>query len=258
MKLYNSIVLFAMLVTIGITTPAYCQDHDSSSMSEAKNSQAVGADGFTGIYRMMRPKALNINSGAYESGYYIEHIIFLPNGTLYWALPPEGLWHFDFAVAQRNNPNDCGTYEFMNDEIHVLRGPNKTKYVITRNGDRLNNPPTLGKGSFRLVPASDGLRLEGNYRRNQNEPTLSFTKDGRFNDGGIFRYFGSMRRNNGSTYIDDGTGGFGTYLIEQNTLELKYSDGRIKRFVFEAFSENLIKKPAVESFLLCEQRMERY
>ncbi|HZI53420.1 MAG TPA: hypothetical protein VFD56_06950, partial [Chitinophagaceae bacterium] len=159
---------------------------------------------------------------------------------------------------QRIYPNDCGTYEIKNSEIHILRGPQKTKYIITRNGDCLNKPPSLGKGSFRPLPSCDGLRLEGNYRRHESEPTISFTKDGRFTDDGIFRFFGSIGRLDGSSKTDDGIGGSGSYLIEQNTLELKYSDGRMKRFAFEAFPENLVDKPAVKSFLLYEQRMERH
>ena len=231
---------------------------NSNLTSSQKNNQRVGADGFTGIYRMLRPKALNINNTGYESGYYIEHITFLPGGHLYWDLPPEGLLYFDPAVAQRAYPDDWGSYEFKNGEIHILRGPDKEKYIITRNGDGLNNPPSLGKGSFRPVPASDGLRLEGNYRRHASEPTISFTKNGQFTDGGIFRFFGTLGRLDGSTYMDDGIGGSGTYIIEQNTLELKYSDGRIKRHVFIAFPETLVDKPAVKSFLLYEQRLERY
>ncbi len=140
----------------------------------------------------------------------------------------------------------------------MLRGVDKTKYIITRSGERLNNPESLGKGSFRPVPALDGLRLEGNYRRHASEPTITFTKKGQFTDGGIFRFFGTLGRLDGSAYMDDGIGGSGTYLIEQNTLELKYSDGRIKRHVFIAFPQTLVDQPAVESFLLYEQRLERY
>ena len=230
----------------------------NTKISLQKNNQRVGEEGFTGIYRMVRPKALNINSGSYERGFYIEYITFLPGGNLYWSLPPEGLLYFDTGIAQRAHPNDWGTYEFVNGEIHVLRGPAKTKYVITRTGERLNNPPHLGKGSFRLVPAADGLQLDGNYRRNANEPTISFTTDGKFTDGGIFRFFGTIGRLDGTTYMDDGVGGPGTYIIDQNTLELKYADGRIKRHVFIAFPENMVDKPAIKSFLLYEQRMERY
>ena len=175
-------------------------------------------------------------------------------------MPPEGLLYFDPAVAQKADPDDWGTYQIKNNgEIHILRGPTKELYVVTRNGERLNNPPSLGKGSFRPVPSADGLKLEGNYRRDQSEPTITFTKDGNFREGGIFRYFGTLARPNGTTYLDDGVGGSGTYLIEQNTLELRYSDGRVKRIPFIAFPENLAKKPALDSFILRrEETMKRY
>ena len=231
----------------------------ANSNSSTKNKLRVGADGFTGIYRMLRPRALNINNNVSESGYYIEHITFLPSGHVYWALPPEGLLYFDPVVAQRAHPDDWGTYEIKNGEIHILRGPGKSRYLITRSGERLNNPPSLGKGSFRPVPSADGLKLEGNYRRHQTEPTITFTTDGTFRDGGVFRYFGTLERPDGTVYQDDGIGGSGTYIIEQNTLELRYSDGRVKRHPFIVFPENLSKKPAVDSFILrSEERMERY
>ena len=244
--------LLLLIAVIGMHVQA--QDKVNSS----KNNVRVGKDGFTGLYRMMRPKALNINSTSPERGYYIEHIVFLPDGKLYRFLPPEGLLYFDPTLAEKTAAGNCGTYEFRNNDIHIWLGPNKTPYIITRNGERLNNPPPLGKGSFRPVPACDGLRLEGNYRRHESEPTIHFTKDGLFEDGGIFGYFGTLARPDGSTYRDDGVAGSGTYLIEQNTLELRYSDGRIKRIVIQVFPENLAKKPAVPSLLLREERLERY
>ncbi len=239
-------------------TPKRMPSENTQPIAIQQNTQRVSTDGFTGIYRMLRPRLLNINSTVSESGYYIEYITFLPDGHLYWTLPPEGLLYFDPVVAQKAYPDDWGTYEFKNGEIHVLRGPDQTKYIITRSGERLNNPESLGKGSFRPIPTADGLKLEGKYRRDQTEPNITFTKDGRFTDGGIFRFFGTLAKPDGSTYMDDGVGGSGTYFINQNTLELKYSDGRVKRHVFIAFPENLADKPAVKSFLLYEQRLERY
>lgn len=215
-------------------------------------SHGVGADGFTGLYRMVRP------SSVASRGYYVEHIVFLTGGKLYRGLPPEGLLYFDPAVAQKAHPDRYGTYQFKNNEIHFLLGTNQTPYVITRNGERLNNPPSLGKGSFRRVPNCDGLKLEGNYRRNESEPPITFTANGQFSDGGIFRYFGSLERPDGTMYHDNGTGGAGTYSIAQNTLELKYTDGRILRILIQVFPENLSKKPAVPSLLLREERLERY
>jgi len=210
----------------------------------------VGSDGFTGIYRMLRPRALNINSTTSESGYWIEYITFLPNGNAYWSLPPEGLLYFDAALTARTDADDWGTYTIKNGEIHVVRGPSKTLYIVTRSGERLNNPPSLGKGTFRPVPNVDGLKLEGNYRRDASEPTLTFTAGGQFRDGGVFRYFGTLARPDGSHYQDDGVPGSGTYIIEQNTLELRYSDGRVKRHPFIAFPENVAKKPDLDSFIL--------
>jgi hypothetical protein len=68
-----------------------------------------------------------------------------------------------------------------------------------------------------------------------------------------------MARPNRTIYQDDGRGGSGTYLIEQNTLELRYSDGRFKRFPFIAFPENLAKKPSLDSFILFQiDVMTRY
>jgi hypothetical protein len=219
----------------------------------------VGGDGFTGIHRMIRPRPLNINNSGYEPGYRVEYITFLPDGHVYWTLPPEGLLDFDPAVAQRAHPDDWGTYTIRNGEIRVLRGPQKLLYVLTRSGDRLNNPPSLGKGSFRHIPPADGLRIEGSYRRTDSEPAITFTVDGRFRDEGIFRNFGTAQRPDGTVYQDDGRGGSGTYTIEQYTLELRYSDGRVRRAPFIIFPENLAKKPAVDSFILrWEESMRRY
>jgi hypothetical protein len=231
----------------------------AASSGPSKNNLHVGTDGFTGVYRMVRPRPININSTTSESGFWIEYITFLPSGFVYWSLPPEGLLHFDAALTARTDPDDWGTYTVKNGEIHVLRGPSKKLYVITRSGDRLNNPPSLGKGTFRPVPNADGLKLEGNYRRSESEPTITFTADGHFRDGGIFRYFGTLVSPDGSFYQDDGVPGSGTYTIAQNTLELRYSDGRVKRHPFIVFPENLTKKPAVDSFILRrEERFERY
>jgi hypothetical protein len=221
----------------------------NSSATTTRSKLRVGADGFTGIYRMVRPKALNIHRTIGESGYTIEYITFLPGGYVFWRLPSEGLLYFDPAVAQRAYPDDWGTYEIKNGEIHVLRGPQKKLYVITRNGERLNNPPSLGKGSFRPVPASDGLKLEGTYRWSENTPAIVFTKDGNFRDEGFFTGVDAVKPD-GTFYKRDTRGGSGTYVIEQYTLELRYSDGRVKRFPFIVFQEQLAQEPALDSFIL--------
>jgi hypothetical protein len=155
------------------STKSKTASQSSSSSTTSKSNQRVGKDGFTGLYRMVRPKMVGV-------GLVTEYIAFLPGGHVFWALPSEGLLYFDPAVAQKAHPNNWGTYEIRGDEIHVLRGPGKDKYVLTRKGERLNNPPSLGKGSFRPVPSADGLVLEGTYRRGETSPAITFTKDGGF------------------------------------------------------------------------------
>jgi hypothetical protein len=224
-----------------------------------RSGKRFGEDGFTGIHRMIRPRPLNINNSGYEPGYRVEYITFLPDGHVYWTLPPEGMLDFDPAVAQRAHPDDWGTYTIKNGDVHILRGPQKFPYVLTRSGDRLNNPPSLGKGTFRHVPPADGLRIEGTYRRSDSEPNITFNADGRFRDEGVFRNFGTAQRPDGSVYQDDGRGGAGTYTIDQYTLELRYSDGRVRRTPFIIFPENIGKAPAVDSFILrWEEAMRRY
>lgn len=203
----------------------------------------------SGIYRMVRPRMAGV-------GVVVEYITFFPDGHVYWALPAGGLLYFDPEVAQQNRPNDWGTYEIKDGDIHILRGPEHKLYMMTKSGERLNNPATLGQGSFRPVPPFDGLRLDGSYRRGNN-PAITLSPNGAFRDEGAFLY-SSYQRLDGTEYHDDGVGGSGTYLIAQNTLELRYSDGRIKWFSFIAFPENIKDQPLVDSFILnWDERWER-
>lgn len=225
---------------------------NNPAASTAKNKNRVGADGFTGLYRLARPSSIN------SSGISIGYIVFFPKGNVFWRLPTEGLLYFDPAVAQKAYPNDWGTYEINGGEIRVLRGPERREYVLTINGERINNPKSLGGGSFRPVPASDGLKLDGAYRLSESHPSITFTENGNFKDEGFYPVSDGTRPD-GTFYKRDTRGGSGTYLIEQNTLELRYSDGRVKRFPFIAFPENLAKAPAVDSFIIFyNDTMKRY
>lgn len=224
----------------------------NSSASSARNGRRIGADGFTGLYRLVRPSSIN------SSGVTVSYIVFLPGGDVLWNLPSEGLLHFDPAVAARAFPQDWGTYEIRGGEIRVLRGPERREYVLTINGERLSNPKSLGGGSFRRVPASDGLMLEGSYRLSENHAPIAFTRNGDFRDEGFYPVSDGVRPD-GTFYKRDVRGGSGKYSIEQNTLELRYSDGRVKRFPFIAFPEDLSRRPAVQSFILFYiDRMQRY
>ena len=208
-----------------------------------KSNRRVGADGFTGIYVGTR------NFSSSMSSVQLDYVTFLPGGQVYWTLPAEGLRYFDPRLAQRVHPDEWGTYEVLGREIRVSVG-NNLRYVFVKEDNHLKLQPHSGSSSVRTysrLATGDGLKLQGSYRRSETEPAITFSKDGDFRDDGIFRNFGTIGRADGTTYQDDGRGGAGTYLIEQNTLELRYADGRVKRFAFTGLPGDLTQEP-VRSF----------
>ncbi len=62
-----------------------------------------------------------------------------------------------------------------------------------------------------------------------------------------------MSREDRTSFKDDAVPGRGAYKIFQHTLELRYDDGRVKRFAFVAFPEDLAKQP-VPTFSLIDMR----
>jgi hypothetical protein len=215
----------------------------NDSATAMKSNQRVGLDGFTGIYVGTR------NFSSSMSSVQLDYVTFLPSGHVYWTLPAEGLLYFEPRVAQRVHPDEWGTYEVVGREIRVSVG-NGLRYVFVKEGNQLKLQPHPGSSSVRTyspLATGDGLKLQGRYRRSATEPAITFSKDGGFRDDGIFRNFGTIGRADGTTYQDDGRAGAGTYLIEQNTLELRYSDGRVKRLAFTALPADLLQQP-VKSF----------
>lgn len=212
-----------------------------NSATARNSNQSVGADGFTGIYVGTR------NFASAMSSVQLDYVTFLPNGHVYWTLPAEGLRYFDPRVAQRVNPDEWGTYEILGSQVRVSIG-NNLRYAFVREGKQLKLQPHSGSTSVRTyspLATGDGLKLQGSYSRSDTDPVITFSRDGNFRDEGIFRNFGTIGRADGTTYQDDGRGGTGNYLISQNTLELRYTDGRVKRFAFTALPEDLLRQPVI-------------
>ena len=204
-----------------------------------KSNQRVGLDGFTGIYVGTR------NFSSSMSSVQLDYVTFLPSGHVYWTLPAEGLLYFERRVAQKVHPDEWGTYEVVGREVRVSVGSN-LRFVFVREGNQLTLQPHSGSSSVRTyspLATGDGLKLQGRYRRSATEPAITFSQDGSFRDDGIFRNFGTIGRADGTTYQDDGRDGTGTYLIGQNTLELRYADGRVKRFAFTLLPTDLLEQP---------------
>ena len=223
---------------------AYRSTHKNRQLTDQSLGGRVASDGFTGIYVGTRNFASSINS------VQMDYVTFLPGGNVYWTLPAEGLLSFDPNTAKRAHPDEWGAYQISGNTIRVTLGPRKLIYVFTKEAGSLKLQPHSGGSAVRTysrLSTADGLTLSGSYRRFEGDPAITFSPDGTFRDEGIFRNFGTMARPDGSVYQADGRGGTGTYAVGQNTLELKYRDGRVKRVAFTALPEAVAANP-VKSF----------
>jgi hypothetical protein len=237
-----------------VVLEAYRSARQSTTVDAGRSSLTgsgrTGNDGLPGIYVGTRNFASSINT------VQLDYVTFLPGGSVLWSLPAEGLRNFDARTAQRTYPDEWGTYKVAGNEIHVSIGSG-LKYIFQIDGGQLKLQPHSGSSSVRTysrLATGDGIKLNGAYRRSESEPSIVFYEDGRFRDEGFMRNFGTMGRPDGSTYQSDGRGGSGTYLIGQNTLELRYSDGRVQRFAFTALPTDVARHP-VRSFRLNYETM---
>jgi hypothetical protein len=95
-------------------------------------------------------------------------------------------------------------------------------------------------GNFTRLDPCEGLKLQGVFRPSDyaqpysSRQGIAFSADGSFVDEGILKAAGVLTPNGrGRDDWDDGKPGRGHYRFGNYTLELSFSDGRIKRaFVF--------------------------
>ena len=108
----------------------------------------------------------------------------------------------------------------------------------------------------------NGLRLIGTFRRGDYQTTyaarqgITFKSDGTFADEGVFKAAGVMVRNPAGNFdFDDGAPGSGTYRVANYSLELTYSNGRVKRTSFLLDPE--MSKDDVSEFILNTWKFRR-
>ncbi|MDF2524639.1 MAG: hypothetical protein K0R31_2280 [Clostridiales bacterium] len=169
------------------------------------------------------------------------YLIMYEDGTFYHDLPWEGLKAFDRVKSQNdtNQMDSWGKYTFS--------GTSGTwKYNRTTTGAsemKLNGEGNLeiGLDTYYRIASVDGLRLEGAWTSYGNpkdpdlslggvQPIIRFTKDGRFNDEGLFSTaFKSLFLGEDEKKSIPGKG---SYEIKDFTLTLKYDDGHELKTAF--------------------------
>ena len=193
-------------------------------------AQDKAADGgkLDGIYFGLR--RLPPTDGSFVSRVAKSYVTFFPDGTVFWRLPGEGRDAFDAAASRKAFPDRWGTYKVVGDEVHLDGVERRFTIKAKREGDKLRmNDPRV---TFTPVPGCTGIKLHGLYRRHPSEPGIRFARDGTFEDGGVLSVLGEIQKNDGRLERDDGKGGAGTYAVRDNTLHLKYADGRAKKVAF--------------------------
>lgn len=219
-----------------------------------------GQGKFDGIYRAVGQTGDPLSP---QRGIDYKYVAFFPDGRFLEKLPDQGLDKLNEGVEIRINPVGWGTYRMTGDVGRIVFPPdeysrNPIVWAFKEYSDHLK----LRGDDYYLLDRCDGLKLQGTFRRSDYKTTYSarqgitFTLDGRFADEGVLAAAGVMVRNPAGNYdFDDGAPGRGTYRIANYTLELSYSNGRVKRTNFLLDPE--MQKTAVTEFFLNTWKFRR-
>jgi hypothetical protein len=212
-----------------------------------------GKGKFDGIYRAVGQTGDSLSP---QRGIGYKYVAFFADGRFLEKLPDQGLEKFNEDVEIRINPIGWGTYEINGDAGKIVFPPdaysrNSIVWTFKEYSDHLK----LRGDDYYLLDRCNGLRLAGTFRRGDYQTTyaarqgITFKADGSFVDEGVFKAAGVMVRNAAGNYdFDDGAPGSGTYRIANYSLELTYSNGRVKRTSF-LLDPEMPKSDVTEFFL---------
>jgi hypothetical protein len=174
---------------------------------------------------------------------------FFPDGRVFLGLPPTGTSQgFDWAAECTMRPSWCATYTVQGNRV-TFRWLSGATRVLTRRDGMLW---TEDESNYLPLPSLDGLRLEGRYAvpwKEQSGPVrIAFTRDGQFLEEGLLDGIGWNRsdESDAARRIRDLPRGSGTYEIRNNTLSLRYRDGRVIHVNMYVFPEELAKRQPAE------------
>jgi hypothetical protein len=197
--------------------------------STGNSNSLLSDNGIAGVWTCYRSSIGSSNLSWYYK-------VFFSNGKSLDVMPQKGLFNYDLGSEVNLS---IGRYTFANgsgsnfksdaakfDDKLVLLKPNQLKidnntYFKSANVDgvRLN-------GSFTTFSESNSPQLQ--TLPYGEKPVITFSKDGRFNDEGLFN----------TLLFDKGTNpaaakpGSGTYELQDYSITLNYDDGRVRQEAF--------------------------
>ncbi len=215
-----------------------------SPKSSSSNSRLIG-NGIAGVWVIY-------NKPYVFSGLQWSWFVFFNNGKSLSNMPNGGFYNLSAASyydEQKNLPEywSVGNYSFANG-AGTNKKNNASNYLEKLKLVKPNQLSIDGTNYFKCVNV-DGKKLEGSFTSfgNPNDPELktlpigskpviTFTKDGKFADEGLFNTY----LFDGATNPAAGKPGSGTYFLQDYSIVLKYTDGRIRQEAFSVpFSDNL-------------------
>jgi hypothetical protein len=225
-----------------------------------------GKGKFNGIYRGMGAVHYT-NGGASISWRYV---VFFSDGRFMEGFPDWGMDKLDEDAEIRRNPVGWGSYQSSGGPdghgkiVFLITDPEQEKEPIVWDLKEYPDHLQVNGDTYNRLEPCDGMKLEGTFRRADyktlyagSRQGITFTPDGRFSDEGVFKAAAVMvRQPVGNGYdFDDGAPGSGTYRIANYTLELTYSNGRVKRT--SIFLEPGASKTGVREFYLNTYKFAR-
>jgi hypothetical protein len=188
----------------------------------ATGNYTLTGNGIQGIYT-------GLQSGMQLSGGIAKNISFLiiyADGKLKSAgkLPENGFNNFDREVDREMNSGYWGEYDLKKGTVVFDKNDQPRTLCFAF------NPPKViyNEYAYTKIPSVDGLTLAGTYTADNtptaaaafgHEPTITFYKDGRFEDKTALYYvksYDAMFKNPGK----------GKYTINNFTIDVLYDDGR--------------------------------
>jgi hypothetical protein len=166
----------------------------------------------------------------------------------YGVLPATGLNMFDREVDREVNKDYWADYNLQSGKATFYGTPVQVKSFTYS-----NNKVYYDNEEYVKLPAVDGLTLEGIYTADDkplavatfgHEPTITFYKDGRFEDNTALYYVDN---------IDEKfkRPGDGKYTINNYSIELTYSDGRgSATFPFVNFDKDKVSSIQIKNVFI--------
>jgi hypothetical protein len=245
---------FAGVSASPMVAPVSANSTRTPASSPSREPGSFRGAGLAGVWMAMVPRGF----GSYEIA--PRWRVFFADGNFFNDLPDEGLAGFDHASSRAGpRAQSWGSWKIEGNAGQMQRpGERFATKIAVLNAGQIKLDSDLYTRSTDVT----GLRLDGAWTSYANpdapelerlpvgaRPVIHFSRDGRFTDDGLFAAF--IRSGSSAEAVRFDAPGAGSYRFSDFTLELHYTDGRVRR---TAFTGLLGADPAVKNDIIFVHR----